>query len=117
MKSNIRLVSIVIVCIVSLSGAQAAEIVVLGPTQYERSRGAPNVYEDVFPGMIGEARLAVENGEPSGKNRVSSAEVWINGELVVGPEQLNQNVASLQVWVVLAESNTISIPIKSKPGS
>jgi hypothetical protein len=116
-KAKLRFVSIVIACIVSFSGAQAADIVVLGPSQYERTKGTPNVHEDAFPGMIGEARLAVENGDPSGKNRVSSAEVWINGELVVRPEQLNQNIASLQVPVVLVESNTISIAIKSKPGS
>lgn len=117
MKRNNRLISIVIVCIVASSGAFAAEITVLGPSQFERTKGSPNVNQEVFPGMIGEARMVVINGEPSGRNRVSSAGIWINGQPIVGPEEFNQTVAQIEVSIGLLESNAIRIAIKSKPGS
>lgn len=117
MKRFIGIMSIVIVCISPSSVGYAAEVTVLGPVQYERTRGAPNVYGDIFPGMIGEAMLFVDNGGPSGDNRVSAAEVRINGELVIGPQELNQNVASIEIPVAILESNEIAVRMTSKPGS
>jgi len=117
MQRHIRIMSIAIVCIFFSSVAHAVEITLLGPVQYDRTKGAPNVYGDVFPGMTGEAALFVDNGEPTGENRVSGAEVRINGELVIGPEELNQNVASIEIPVAILESNEITVRMTSKPGS
>ena len=117
MNRKVPLVSIFIISILLTSGASAVEVNLLGPTQFERTKGAPNVFHDVFPGMVGEGTLVVENGDPYGKHRVSSATVLINGQLMLGPAELNQGVAHVEAAVGIFESNTITITINSKPGS
>jgi hypothetical protein len=116
-KQSCILLVIVALCLVPSFGASAAEIIVFGPTQYVRTTGAPNVFDDVFPGIVGDGRLLVQNGDLSGKHRVSSAAVSINGQPVIGTEEFNQGVESIERAISLLETNTLEVALTSKPGS
>jgi len=62
--------------------------------------------------------LHVVNGSNSaGDNRASSGHISLNGVEVVGPSQLNQNVAKVDVTVDLKPQNTISVLLDSQPGA
>jgi len=62
--------------------------------------------------------LHVLNGsDAAGDNRASSAHISLNGIEVVGPSQLNQNVAKVDVTVDLKPQNTISVLLDSQPGA
>ncbi len=61
--------------------------------------------------------LRVVNGE-NGKNRVSSAEIRLNGALLAGPDQFSQQVATFDVSpVTLLPSNVLAVTVRSAPGS
>ena len=73
-------------------------IVVFGPRQYERARGAPVTVTEHFTlpaGAKSPAYLCVRNGEPDGTRRNSASTVTLNGVQVVGQSNLNQQVAGL----------------------
>lgn len=69
-----------------------------------------------MPGFSGPFRLIVINGEENGQNRISSANVILNGVTVVHESQLNQKIEKLDLGVQLADVNTLQAVIKSKPG-
>jgi len=48
---------------------------------------------------------------------VSSAVVSLNGVVVVGPERFSQQVSDITVQVTLQVHNTLSVELKSDPGS
>lgn len=95
----------------------ASEITSFGAKQYVRTTGKPNVYNDTFPGIVGQGKLIIKNGDASGKNHVSSALIAVNGQQILGPNNFNQQVYDLEVLVNLAEGNSISVELRSKPGS
>jgi RHS repeat-associated protein len=98
----------------------AAVVTVFGPTQYVRtqSNGPADVYTDTFPATPGGGTLAITNGEADGTNRVSSAEVIINGQEIFGPNDFSQGIYTLEAPVTLSESNSITIKLKKgKQGS
>jgi len=103
----------------------AAEVTLFGPEKYERQDGDPDVYTDIFSATAGEGMLIVKNGEPSGEKRgkndhlyrVSSCLISFNGELVLGPNDFNQNIYHVEIPVNLAEENAISVELRSKPGN
>ena len=98
----------------------ATEVSVFGPEQYIRTKGAPNVYTDTFTGLFTEivntGKLIVLNGNQTGRNRISSAKIFINGNLIFGPSDFNQNVYELTAEVPLLEENTLSVEVRGKPG-
>jgi len=59
----------------------------------------------------------VENGDANGNNRVSSAVISLNGKEIFGPSAFNQNVGHLEAPINLLDTNTLSIELRSKPGS
>ncbi len=93
---------------------------IFGHKVYLRTTGPPNQYTDVVtvpPGVPSPYTLFIKNGEANGSHRVSSAVVKVNGVQVVGPSDLNQNVASLQRTVALAPQTTLYVRVSSVPGS
>ncbi len=91
-----------------------------GPRRYDRTTGPPNVYTDIVAvpaGAPSPYTLRVRNGEPDGSHRVSSASVHVNGAQVVGPSDLDQNVAWLLREVTLTPSTTLRVKLQSAPGS
>lgn len=100
-----------------LSIAQMSPI--FGPKQYMRSTGKPQTFTDTFLNCETAAQydLVVVNGNADGSNRISSATIALNGTQVVGPSDLNQNVAQMTKPVTVAESNTLETTLASKPGS
>ena len=77
---------------------QKAAIAVFGPRVYSRGHGCPVFVLDGFagPGLAGDAFLCIDNGTPDGDNRVTSALVAINGEMVAGPSDFNHDVERVQ---------------------
>ena len=59
--------------------------------------------------------LRIVSGDRSGKNRVSSAEIRLNGSLVAGPNRFNQQVREIVVPVSLLPDNTISAQLQGAP--
>ncbi len=95
-------------------------VTVFGPTQYVRtqSHGPADVFIDTFSATSGEGILTIHNGEADGTNRVSSAEITINGEEIFGPESFSQGVYTLEASVTLSENNSITVKLKKgKQGS
>ena len=95
-------------------------VTVFGPTQYVRlqSHGPADVFTDTFSATSGEGILTVNNGEADGTNRVSSAEITINGEAIFGPKNFSQGVYTLEAPVALSENNSITVKLKKgKQGS
>ncbi len=93
---------------------------VFGPKEYVRTTGAPNQYTDTFAvpaWAVSPYTLHIQNGDPSGSNRVSSATITINGTQVAGPSDFNQNVAGFDRTVTLAAQTTLHVSLASKPGS
>jgi hypothetical protein len=89
-----------------------------GPTQYTREAGPPQVFRETFE-FCGSApgRIVVINGDADGTHRISSASIYLNGVLVIGPQRFNQKVAKVIAPIVLGSNNKLTIRLTSKPGS
>ena len=68
---------------VFLGTSFAVEVTLFGPNQYLRTKGAPNQFSDTFPGILGDGKLIIQNGDENGKHRISSATIKLNGEVVL----------------------------------
>jgi Bacterial Ig-like domain/Metallo-peptidase family M12B Reprolysin-like/IPT/TIG domain len=93
---------------------------VFGPQTYTRTTGAPNEYTTTFtapPWIVSPFNLHIVNGDASGKNRISSATIALNGVQIAGPSDFNQNVATIDRSVTLQATNTLQVTLASKPGS
>ena len=95
----------------------AVEVIVFGPNQYLRTTGAPNVFTDTFSAIPKEGKLIINNGDEDGNYRISSAKVFLNGKQLFGTKDFNQQVYNLEASVNLFENNSISVELRSKPGS
>jgi hypothetical protein len=100
-----------------ISMSLAVEFTLLGPKKYLRTTGKPDVYNDTFLGTVALGKLILTNGTSDGKNRVSSASIFINGQQILGPSDFNQQVYNLEVPINLTTNNTICVKLASKPGS
>jgi hypothetical protein len=93
---------------------------VFGPQTYTRTNGAPNEYTTTFTApswIVSPFDLHIVNGDSSGKNRISSATIALNGVQIAGPSDFNQNVATIDRSVTLQATNTLQVTLASKPGS
>jgi RHS repeat-associated protein len=93
---------------------------IFGPRRFDRTTGPPNQYLEQFSlpnGLTSPFTLHIQNGSPDGTQRVSSATVKLNGSDVLSPNDLNQNVASLDRSVNLATNNQLDVRVSSDPGS
>lgn len=84
---------------------------------YVRHEGRPENVEDTFsvlsPGLY---TLRVVNGDRYGKNRVSSAEIRLNGSVVVTPNRFNQQVREIVLPVSIVSTNVVSADLQGAPG-
>src|SRR5271157_6387722 len=104
----------------SLPGYCGAQMLpIFGPKQYTRATGKPQTLTDTFLNCekAAQYQMVVTNGNPNGTNRVSSATILLNGTEVVGPSDLNQNVAEVMKPVAVVGTNTLTTTLKSAPGS
>jgi len=95
----------------------AVEVIVFGPNQYLRTTGAPNVFTDTFSAIPKEGKLIINNGDEDGNYRISSAKVFLNGKQLFGTKDFNQQIYYLEAPINLFENNSISVELRSKPGS
>ena len=91
--------------------------VILGPKQFVRTTGHPNVFNESFQtdASTGVFRLVMDNGGVDGRNRVSSATVHLNGQLLVEPSAFNQKIEHLERPITLQSNNTLKVDISSAP--
>jgi hypothetical protein len=115
MKKSV-LVVWVLLCF-SICTSFAVEVTLLGPKQYLRTKQSPTKYSDTFPGRIGQGTLYIKNGTVGGQNRIDSAIIKVNGTTVFGTASFDLSVYNLQAPISLLENNTISIELRSAPGS
>jgi hypothetical protein len=90
-----------------------------GPEVFIRSKGKPitDVREFSTTDFQDPYILHLRNGDDNGKNRVSSANVWLNGEALFEPSDFSQQVWGYDVEVELNEQSILEVKIASKPGS
>ncbi len=118
-----RLIPALAVLLLALGAARpaaATEQPVFGPQQYTRTAGPPNQFTDNFPlppTLAAPFRLHVQNGNPDGSNRISSATITLNGTQAAGPSDFNQQVAGFDRTVSLQANNTLQVRLTSPPGS
>lgn len=82
------------------------------PLSFYRDRGKPKLETITWESCGGPGVLTVFN------SGVSSAEIYLNGELLLSPEDFNPNVEYIVRSVDLQEgTNTLEAILRSKPGS
>lgn len=110
MKKAFFALSLVLLLLPFVSSAEADHFV-FGPEAFDRSEGAPNVFDETFPSNEGKGFLVVFNGDDEQDSRVSSGSVVLNGNLVVGPDKLNEMEDRISEQVPLADTNTLQITL------
>jgi hypothetical protein len=84
-----------------------------------RQKASPGVESTTFnaqnPNSI--YSMSIINGAQPGTNRVSSATVKLNGNVIVSPSDFNQKVYVLVFDVPLQTQNTLEVELKGQPGS
>jgi hypothetical protein len=113
----IRLSFVLITMILWSTNLVWSATTIYGPRKFIRSTGKPVVVTETFSAPSATTyNLIVLNGE-KGKNRVSSAAVKINGIEILRESDFNQQVDRIERSVSLILSNSISVELKSAPGS
>ena len=79
----------------------ASEETIFGPNQYVRTSGLPDIYTNSFTTSLPDiGKIIVLNGNQIGEHRIedaiSSAKIYVNGELIFGPNDFNMNVYYLE---------------------
>ena len=95
------------------------QLEVLSPTTCIRGTGAPITEAFTFLGFSGPATIKLTNGglEDDSIEKVSSSIVTVNGQVVFGSSEFNQNVGYLEKETTLVEEqNTLGVCLKGKPG-
>jgi uncharacterized protein YjiK len=95
----------------------SAATTIYGPRKFIRSAGKPVLVTESFSAPSATTyNLILLNGD-KGKNQVSSATVKINGIEILRESDFNQQVDRIERSVNLLLSNSISVELKSAPGS
>lgn len=100
--------------------AFAGEFSAFGPLSYQRGTGQPVTETTTFTVKDPTAPYVIRiynGGKNSEFARVSSATVRLNGLIVVSPSAFNQNIAFIEKPVTPSSSNTLSVELRSAPGS
>jgi len=103
----------------SSTAGQTGLMTLFGPEIFIRGTGAPVVEtrEISIKGFHGPFIFHLRNGDEDGKNRVSSAKVWLNGNLLFGPKDFNQNQWGYDINVSLTQPSKLEVQLASSPGS
>ncbi|HEX7182833.1 MAG TPA: hypothetical protein VF756_13400 [Thermoanaerobaculia bacterium] len=92
---------------------------VFGPEEFVRGSGTPVLQGRDFSiaGFQPPFILHLRNGDDSGRNRVSSATVTLNGRELFGASDFSQRVSGYDLEVELVEPSRLEVRIASAPGS
>jgi hypothetical protein len=101
MRKTIILTTLFLIFVPFVNSSPAIEVPLLGPVQYIRSAGKPDVYDETFYGLTGEAKVIVHNGDENGNHRLNSALIFLNGQQVFGPHDFDQQVSTIEATVNL----------------
>lgn len=109
---------VIIVIISSNPGLTWSSTTIYGPKKFTRSLGKPIEVSESFsaPSLTANYKLIVFNGE-KGQNRASSATIKVNGIKILTESDFNQQVERIERNIKLKVSNTLSVELKSAPGS
>lgn len=121
-KTGKYITAIISLCLFSLifntTDIRAAQVTVFEHT-YVRGTGEPVTETNTFPRVNGLTTVTVINGslEDAEYEMVSSSTITLNGEVILGSSNFNQNVNVIEVEKTLAGGiNTIDVIVKGKPG-
>lgn len=91
---------------------------IFGPEKFERTTAAPQEVVKIFSVQNPAANFTIniQNGEGK-RGRISSAVVKLNGAVVVGPNDFNKQLDLVTKSVKLSQQNTLSVEVRSTPGS
>lgn len=117
MKKWIEAICLILAFLLALTGSVSAENI-FGPETYYRTKGAPDVYTDHFNSLAEEAVLRVFNGGLDGESRITSAYVYLNGNLLGKPDDFKKKEYILiEKTVSLAAENEIRLELGGAPES
>jgi hypothetical protein len=108
--------TVVILSLLALVSFANADSIVFGPEIYDRTEGAPDVYNENFYAVPGVAFLVVFNGDDEQDSRVSSGSIFFNGVEVVAESDLNQQVERIIRPLALLSNNSMEITLNGQPG-
>lgn len=83
---------------------------------FVRGKGQPRTNAEQFVATPGKYTLTIANGE-RGQNMVNSCVITLNGATIASPSLFSKNVKVITMDVVLAAKNTLSVQLRSSPGS
>jgi hypothetical protein len=100
--------------------ASAGTFVAFGPETYLRGTGNPVTVTKTFsvfnPNTLYTLRIG-NGGLVDGEfERVSSSVFVLNGVQIVGPDEFNQRVATIEKRIILSQTNQLSVEVRGKPG-
>ena len=101
--------------------APVGNVGIFGPQRYVRTTGPKNVYTTTVavPAWVASPfTMHIQNGEPNGTYRVSSAWIEVNAaQVAAAPANFNQNVPALDRSVALTPQSALKVTLASKPTS
>ena len=106
--------------LLTVLAGQAATFPVFGPELLQRTSGTPNRFEFRFdvPNTALPYTLHIYNGGLSDDTyeKVSSSVISLNGTQIVGPQEFNQNISTVEKSITPGSSNLLIIELRGKPG-
>jgi len=84
-----------------------------GPLTYTRETGQPIISSSAFLVLNPNTQYTLHVASDG----LASAVIWINGSPVFSPSDFNPGVTTLDRAITLLSDNTISVELRSKPGS
>ena len=121
MSRNKRVLSIALFLILTIilvaSKSFSAQTAIFGPERFVREQGQPVRITKTFSVQDATSPFTIVIETGSGSQVVSSAMVELNGVMVAGPNAFNQTVLRISRSVQLQKVNTLTVEVRSAPGS
>ncbi len=97
----------------------SSDVTVFGPKTYIRTTGTPQSVLDSFAVSDNTAdfTLVVQNGKEDGTQRVTSAVILLNDQLILGPADFKKKVDVIRQAVSLQAENTLSVEVRGDSGT
>lgn len=108
---------IIVFVLLFCAQALAVNVNVLDSKVFERTKGKPNVYILNFPGEIGNGKIIIWNGKRNGSQRISSAKIFINNQIIFKENNFKKKIFRLEKIIRLKKDNTIEVELNSAPKS